>query len=509
MSVLSMPGPGRRWIPGLAVSTATTAAAGATLLPRVPDAPGGFWLAALWVTWLAAMTWALTRRTFPVIFTALTLSEFIFIVVPATGAQAYGATLLGGNDYHAGVTSALKICVAAQVAMLAGAAGARALRPVRGFCPVAVTLSASRLDRVLTAAAVTGAAGAAAASAAGGGPLRDFFVYATPGGYGTAPGDLHANAGFLVAVQCVAALTLTLLPLRLGRASSRRGRALALTAAGLASLVLLGAGQRGPFVAAATAAGLVWLKTRGSRRHQRAMLAAGALVLLAITAVAGAARSPEAYRVVTVSSVAGQPGGPGNNLFLPLAGLAETVPSQVGYLHGASYLQAFVLPVPRVLWPSKPADDISVLISRFDPQNSGFAFPAFGEGYADFGYPGVVLCGLLLGAAAAALDRRFALSRDVRAGVMAAVWAAVVLQLFSRGVFAPMFTTYMGFLGAAAYVSRRRSRVLAPVTVPVLGEACTDQTTAWPWWAQGSWRVDPPSGPRARRTASSASRLTG
>ena len=45
----------------------------------------------------------------------------------------------------------------------------------------------------------------------------------------------------------------------------------------------------------------------------------------------------------------------------------------------------------------KSDDDITVVITRFDPGNSGFAFPAFGEGYADFGFIGVALCGIVLG----------------------------------------------------------------------------------------------------------------
>lgn len=462
MSILSVSAKGHRWVLGLPAGSAAVIGA-AVLLPRLPGAPGNFWLAALWLTWLASLAWAMTRRSFPPIFTALMLSEFIFVIEPATSAQVYGGTLLAGNDYQAGVVPALKIAVLAQAAMLAGAAGMRALRPVRGFHHITVSLSPARLDRAIAAAAVTGAGGVVAMTVIGGASLRDFFVYATPGGYGTVWSELHASVGFLVAVQCVAGLAVALLPLRLAPACGRRGRALALAFAGLASLVMLGAGQRGPFVAAATAAGLVWLKAGTKQRRQRAVFALGALMLLAVTAVAGVARGAAPGRDVTPGSVAAQPFGPGNNLFLPLAGLAETVPAQVPFLHGASYLQMAELPVPRALWPSKPADDITVLTDRFDPGGSGLYFPAFGEGYADFGYPGVIACGLLLGVVAEFLHRRFALARDLRACVMAAACAAVLLQLFSRGDFAPMFTTYTGLLAAAAYVSRRRSRVLAPV----------------------------------------------
>jgi hypothetical protein len=181
-------------------------------------------------------------------------------------------------------------------------------------------------------------------------------------------------------------------------------------------------------------------------------------VLLIMTGMLGILRGSEANRDVTVSTVAAQASGPGNNLFLPLAGLAETVPAQTPYLHGASYAQVLVLPVPRALWLAKPANDITTVTTVFDPGNSGLCFPAFGEGYANFGLGGVALCGLLLGTAAWMLDRRLAGTRDVRIVVMAAVETGVFLQLFSRGNFAPILTTYAGFLIAAWWVSRRRGR---------------------------------------------------
>jgi len=177
----------------------------------------------------------------------------------------------------------------------------------------------------------------------------------------------------------------------------------------------------------------------------------GALLLLLITGLVGVARAAADRREITPGSVIGEPFGAGNNLFLPVAGLSTTVPAEIPYLHGHSYLQIFVLPVPRALWPTKPADDITTVITRFDPGNSGFAFPAFGEGYANFGLLGVALCGVLLGGGAELLDRRFAGSQDLKSSVVAAVQAGVFLQLFSRGSFAPQFTTYIGILAAAGY----------------------------------------------------------
>jgi oligosaccharide repeat unit polymerase len=431
------------------------------LLLRMSYLPGNFWLATLWLTWLSSLIWALTRPSFSVIFTALMLSMFIFIILPATGAQLYGDTVLATHNYQAGVIPALKIAVLAQVAMLAGAMGARALRSVRGFDRIAINPSATRLDKAAIIAVIAGGSAVIGVSVIGGANLRSFFTYTTSGGYGTFRANIHANLGFLEAVQCVSGLAIVLLPLRLSVTCSHR-RAIPIAVAALASLVLLGGGQRGPFIAAVSAAGLVWLKTSRKVRRQRMAVMLGALLLLLITGLIGVARSAAADRQVTFGNVVAEPFGAGNNLFLPVAGLSTTVPAEIPYLHGDSYLQVFVLPIPRALWSAKPADDITTVITRFDPDNSGLAFPAFGEGYANFGFIGVALCGIFLGGAAELLHRRFVSSQDLKGLVVVTVQAAVFLQLFSRGDFAPMFTTYIGLLVAAAYIGRRRSAVLAP-----------------------------------------------
>jgi oligosaccharide repeat unit polymerase len=438
------------------------------LLPRMSNESGNFWLATLWLTWLASLIWALTRPSFSVIFTALMLSMFIFIIVPATDAQLYGGTELADINYQAGVIQALKIAALAQVTMLAGAMGARGLRPIRGFDRIVINLSAARLDKAAVITAAVAVSGVVGMIVIGGANLRDFFVYTTSGGYGSFWSEMHTGLGFLVAVQCVGSLAIVLLPLRLSATRAGR-RVLPIAVAMLASLVLLGSGQRGPFIAAVSAAGLVWLKTSKKRRKQRRAIVLGALLLLLITGLIGVARAASADREVTFSNVIGEPFGAGNNLFLPIAGLSTTVPAEIPYLHGDSYLQVFVLPIPRALWSTKPADEISVVITTFDPGNSGFAFPAFGEAYANFGLLGVTLCGVLLGGLAELLHRRFARSQDLKGAVVAAVQAGVFLQLFSRGDFAPMFTTYIGVLVAVGYIGRRRSAVLAPAALTRAG----------------------------------------
>ena len=140
-------------------------------------------------------------------------------------------------------------------------------------------------------------------SVIGGANLRDFFVYTTSGGYGTFWSKMHANLGFLVAVQCVGGLAVVLLPLQLNVTCSRR-RVLPIAVAMLVALVLLGAG-RGPVDAAGFAAGLVWLKTSKKRRKQRRAVMLGSLLLLFITGFLGVARGAAASREVTFGNAIG------------------------------------------------------------------------------------------------------------------------------------------------------------------------------------------------------------
>jgi hypothetical protein len=149
------------------------------------NASGNSWLMTLWLTWVASLIWALTRPSFSIIFTALMLSMFIFIIVPATGAQLYGNTILATHNYQAGVIPALKIAVLAQVGMLAGAMGVRTLVPGPRLDRVAIDISDARIDRVAVVSVALALSGVVSMSVIGGAKLGDYFVYTTVGGYGT------------------------------------------------------------------------------------------------------------------------------------------------------------------------------------------------------------------------------------------------------------------------------------------------------------------------------------
>jgi hypothetical protein len=440
-------------------SIAATAGAGIAVA-MTPASSGAFWLTILWAAWIIAVIWALTRRIFSLPFAAVMAAMLLFVTLPATEAQLFQVTEIAGNDYQSGVARALEIAALAQCGMLAGAVAARTLWPAPAFRRISPVLAPRPLDRASRRSVAAGVLAIVALSFIGGASLFSFFAYTTAGGYGTFVSQASGKLAYLTAAEVVAGLALVLLPLRL-RAVGRAHWLAPLAVAGLATLVLLGGGQRGRFFVPVFAAGLIWLKTSRRRIAPRRLAAAGAIALVILAAVIGVARGAAGSRDVTVSGVLAAPLGTGNNLFLPLAGLAAAVPGQEPYLHGASYSQILLFPIPRALWSGKPQGDITTLTAAFDPSHSGIAFPEFGEMYANFGLVGVVVGSLVLAALIELLSMRLARSASIRESVLVAVCEAVLLDVFTRGAIAPMLTAFGWFLVATALVCRRRSPVLA------------------------------------------------
>jgi oligosaccharide repeat unit polymerase len=445
-----------RWIVGVCVVVLVGAA---VAVVQLPASAGDSWLAILWAAWIVAVVWALTRRSFSLLFAAIMAAMFLFVILPATDAQLFGLVTIGAYDYQPGVVRALEIAALAQCGMLAGAVAARTLWPVPRLIKLFPQLSPSRLDRAARWSVYASALAVIAFSFLGGASLRSFFTYATSSGYGTFARASTGNLGYLVALQSAAGLALVLLPLRLGCSGSSRWPSLCCAVA--ASFVLLGEGQRARFFVPVFAAGLVLLKTSKRKLPPRRVAAVGLVVLVALAGLIGVARGAAGSRGVTVETVVAQPFGSGNDLFLPLAGLAETVPTQLPYLRGTSYLEVAAFLVPRGLWRGKPAGAIANVTAAFDPGSAGLAFPEFGEMYANFGLTGVVVGSLLLGAIIELLSRRFARSISIRESVFTAVCGAVVLIVFVRGATAPMLISFAGLLVMTTLVCRRRSPVLA------------------------------------------------
>lgn len=431
-----------------------------------PPSDGAFWLTILWAAWIIAVAWTLTRRSFSLLFAAVMAAMFLFVIYPATAAQVFHQTTIAGIDESAGVVRALEIAALAQCGMLAGAIAARTLGPIASFNRLSLRLSSSRLDRAARRSVAAGTLGAIALCVLGGTSLLDFFVYTRSSGSNVALTSGSArNLAYLTAVQCLAGLALVLLPLRLGSTSTGRRLGPLLLAAS-ATFLLLGGGERGRFFVPVFAAGLVWLKTSNLGRHPRRVAAAGVIVMILLSGLVGVARGSASTRQVTVNSILAQPFGSGNNLFLPLAAMASTVPGQFPYLDGTSYWEAAVFPIPRALWPGKPQDALVLLTRTFD-RDSGLAVPEFGEMYVNFGLLGVMAGSLLLGALVELLSIRFFRSASIRESVFLALCSAVLLDIFTRGAVAPMLTTFEPLLAVAGLICRRRSPVLADARKPV------------------------------------------
>jgi len=433
-------------------------------IAHAPASAGAFWLTLLLTVWIIAVIWAVTRHSFSLPFAAILAAMFLFVIYPAIAAQIFHQTTIAGIDASAGVARALQIAALAQCGMLAGAIAARTARPAAGFRRLRPMLSSSHLDQAMRWSVAGGIGGIVAYSAAGGASLLNYFAFTTAGGYGSFTSQSAGNYAALLAMQCIAGLALVLLPLRLGRTNvSRRLGPLLLAA--LAVFVLLGGGQRGRFLVPAFAALLIWLKTSDKGRRPRRIAVAGLIVTVTLAGLIGVARGSADTRHVTVSTALEQPFGSGNNLFLPLAAMASTVPGQFTYLGGASYLDIPAYAVPRALWPGKPQDAILALTRTFD-NNAGLAVPEFGEMYVNFGLAGVVIGSVLLGALVEVLSLRLSRSGSIRESVFIAVCSGVLLYIFARGAIAAILTTFEPLLVAAALICRRRSPVLDQVPGP-------------------------------------------
>jgi hypothetical protein len=78
-----------------------------------------------------------------------------------------------------------------------------------------------------------------------------------------------------------------------------------------------------------------------------------------------------------------------------IARIHNGVPNEVDYLRGETY--NLILPgfVPRFLWPDKPTIIVSINLWFFTGDYGSSPLTIMGEGYLNFGYPGVALAALL------------------------------------------------------------------------------------------------------------------
>jgi len=149
-----------------------------------------------------------------------------------------------------------------------------------------------------------------------------------------------------------------------------------------------------------------------SRRHRRWPTVPAILVLATIAAVwfplkiirasywAGEDVEGILRNAVTYTTAELAPGGNGGDtVFLDQAAVVMTLVDRHGsYFYGSTLAPLFVVPVPRPWWPDKPSLNLyqKVISTPARPiGRAGMIATVVGEGYANFGWVGVVLYPLL------------------------------------------------------------------------------------------------------------------
>ena len=72
------------------------------------------WLVILWASWIASVGWAFTRPSFSIPFAIILAGMLIYVIIPATIHIVSGRTVLGGDDFGAGTTTAVELSALAQ-----------------------------------------------------------------------------------------------------------------------------------------------------------------------------------------------------------------------------------------------------------------------------------------------------------------------------------------------------------------------------------------------------------
>ena len=418
------------------------------------------WLTLLWAGWAVTVLWAFAQRPLALPLLVLALGSVIIIVIPATLHVASHHTTIAGEDYGAGTLRALQVCAVAQWALLAGAVALPALRRAPTFTKLSPRLDPAQLHRAVLLAAGAGFVGVGLDVVVGGNDLGQFLAFTSSNGY--ASFYTGSTSGYFLALQLVAGLAMMLLTVRVTSRRLARPSAAWVVLLIAVSMILLGVGQRGRFLVPLLACGLIWLKTGPRPVPSRRLTVLAFVAVFFLTVALGVFRQAPGQRELSLRSVGAQSFGGAEELFAPLAGLVQTVPSQVPYLHGRSYLETLVFPVPRALWHGKPRGSITEVTNVFDPAHNGLAFPEFGEMYANFGFAGVIIGTFALGMLIQWLWLMLAETTSIRRTLVVSVTLAIIAQIYVRGSLAPMFVTFLGLLLATAYAARRGSPIFPP-----------------------------------------------
>ena len=436
------------------------------------------WLLILWIAWIFSTLWTLVVRSFSPPAFGLMIIMLLYILIPATAAVATGKAEIGGVDYSRGTLTALQISVAAQIALTAGVIGVHLMRggAANGIHRVRVSVSRRRLNQTSVIAMAialvallllvrTSGANLSAYATVLGNTAGDTFFASASGTVIGYFGSLTEIAGVCILLAVCA------------RSMDHRSRIplLLILLALVAAAFLIAGGERVRFVVPALAAGILWIKVRGGRRQLalRMLTLLTVVGLVVFSALIGVARG-QGDRTFTVANLTSSQFGEGSDLFSPLAGLAQTVPAQHPYLLGASYLDALYFPIPRAIWADKPRGEILDVTAAFANVNTGESFPEYGEMYANFGLPGVILGCLLFAALLEWLWIRFAMSVGKSHLFVYPALIAIMLQIFTRDYAVSQLAGLLGFIVGVLILQRLLDFQVLPSTIRD-GEAQTER----------------------------------
>jgi oligosaccharide repeat unit polymerase len=141
----------------------------------------------------------------------------------------------------------------------------------------------------------------------------------------------------------------------------------------------------------------------------------------------------------------------------------QIVPAYHDFFHESVIEQFIVSPIPRFIWPGKPATQVvwfySLLRWGVDVyQTGGNTFPGIvGQYYMSWGWLGPIMIGLMLGLATARTDAYLAQKDfqknlyEAAVGILLAVWLFISFRVLSPGFFYPII-----FVAVIVFLSRTR-----------------------------------------------------
>jgi O-antigen polysaccharide polymerase Wzy len=184
-------------------------------------------------------------------------------------------------------------------------------------------------------------------------------------------------------------------------------------------VLTLGNGDRSWFLPVVSMVFIVWYLKRG--RRPSLLVATLAFVVAFLFGISAARdfRVSSPIQRETLSGAASEPlihpigalhqfvDGADTAMVANLAIELQAVPSRIPFKHGMTYVQALARPIPRAVWPHKPAASDTELTAVLFPSvartGGGFSYSFFGEPYLNFGWMGVLVLSALFGAAWRAL----------------------------------------------------------------------------------------------------------